>query len=130
MDQLTDQLYGSARQTSSLYLKLWPVRIFEDLPFSLYIVLASESYKGLVYKIKLNCTKIYFSPLFVKSIQVTSNKITKVYSTLELYSRLTKKRNSFEIVELIARMYPNVYFRWTTFITKQNTSFRVSLILE
>ena len=39
----TDQLDGS------LYLKPWPVRIFEDSPFSLYIVAASESDEGLVF---------------------------------------------------------------------------------
>ena len=44
----TDQLDRPAGQTSSFYLKPWPVRIFEDLPFSLYIVAASESDKGLV----------------------------------------------------------------------------------
>ena len=38
-----DQLDGPAGTTS------WPVPIFEDLPFSLYIVAASESDKGLVY---------------------------------------------------------------------------------
>ena len=38
-----DQLDGSDGQTSSLYLKPWPVSIFEDSPFSLYIVTASES---------------------------------------------------------------------------------------
>ena len=44
----TDQLDRSAGQTSSFYLKPWPVRIFEDFPFSLYIVAASESDEGLV----------------------------------------------------------------------------------
>ena len=44
----TDQLDGTAGRTSSFYLKPWPVRIFEDFPFSLYIVAASESDKGLV----------------------------------------------------------------------------------
>ena len=44
----TDQLDRSARRISSLHLKPWPVRIFEDLPFSLYIVAASESDEGLV----------------------------------------------------------------------------------
>ena len=46
----TDQLDGSAGQTSSLYLKPWPVRIFEDSPLSLYVVAASESDEGLVFK--------------------------------------------------------------------------------
>ena len=31
-----------------VYLKPWPVRIFEDWPFSSYIVAASESDEGLV----------------------------------------------------------------------------------
>ena len=48
----TDQLDGPADrpagQTSSFYLKPWPVRIFKDFPFSLYIVAATESDKGLV----------------------------------------------------------------------------------
>ena len=43
-----DQLDGRAGQTSSFYLKPWPFRIFEDYPFSLYIVAASESDEGLV----------------------------------------------------------------------------------
>ena len=45
----TNQLDGPAGQTSSFYLKPWPVRIFEDYPFSLYIVAASESDEGLVF---------------------------------------------------------------------------------
>ena len=45
----TNQLDGPAGQTSSFYLKPWPVRIFEDFPFSLYIVEASESDEGLVF---------------------------------------------------------------------------------
>ena len=58
---MTDQLDGSARrirdmeqlegpdgQTSDLFLRFWPVCIFENQPFSLYIVAASESYEGLV----------------------------------------------------------------------------------
>ena len=44
----TDQRDEPAGQTSSFYLKPWPVRIFKDFPFSLYIVAASESDKGLV----------------------------------------------------------------------------------
>ena len=44
----TDQLDRPAGRTSSFYLKPWPVRIFEDFPFSLYIVAASESDEGLV----------------------------------------------------------------------------------
>ena len=43
-----DQLDGPAGWTSSLYLKPWPVRIFKDWPFSLYIVTASESDVGFV----------------------------------------------------------------------------------
>ena len=45
----TEQLDGSAGWTSFFYLKPWPVRIFEDFPFSLYIVTASESDEGLVF---------------------------------------------------------------------------------
>ena len=45
----TDQLDGPAGQTSSFYLKPWPVPIFEDFRFSLYIVAASESDEGLVF---------------------------------------------------------------------------------
>ena len=45
----TDQMDVSAGQTSSFYLKPWPVRIFEDYPFGLYIVAASESDEGLVF---------------------------------------------------------------------------------
>ena len=44
----TDQLDGLAGQTSSFYLKPWPIHTFEDFPFSLYIVAASESDEGLV----------------------------------------------------------------------------------
>ena len=36
----------------SLYLKPWTVRIFEDWPFSMYIVAASESDEGLVFLLK------------------------------------------------------------------------------
>ena len=41
------------------YLKTWPVCIFKDFPFSLYIVAASESNEGLVlgylvFKVKLD----------------------------------------------------------------------------
>ena len=47
----TDQIYGSASQTSwtdqFFFLKPWPIRIFEDLPFSLYFGAASESDEGL-----------------------------------------------------------------------------------
>ena len=39
----------SAGRTSSLYSKPWSVCIFEDWPFSLYIVAAFESNEGLVY---------------------------------------------------------------------------------
>ena len=44
----TDQLDRPAGQTIFFYLKHWSVRIFEDFPFSLYIVAASESDEGLV----------------------------------------------------------------------------------
>ena len=38
--------------TSSLYLKSWPIRLFEDLPFSLYVFAASESDKAIFYSEK------------------------------------------------------------------------------
>ena len=48
----TDQMDRPAGRiswrTSSIYLKPWPLRIFEHWPFSLYIVTASESDEGLV----------------------------------------------------------------------------------
>ena len=44
----TDQLDRPAGRISLFYLKPWPVRLFEDFPFSLYIVAASESDEGLV----------------------------------------------------------------------------------
>ena len=44
----TDKLDRPAGRTSYFYLKPWPVRIFKDFPFSLYIVAASESDEGLV----------------------------------------------------------------------------------
>ena len=43
-----DQLNSPAGRTSSFYLKFWPICIFKDFPFSLYIVVASEPDKGLV----------------------------------------------------------------------------------
>ena len=46
-----DQLDRPAGETSFFYLKPWPVRVFEDFPFSLYIVAASESDEGLVYPV-------------------------------------------------------------------------------
>ena len=49
----TDQLDGPAGRTSSLYLKTWPVHIFEDWPFSLYFGAASESDEGLVFFLTL-----------------------------------------------------------------------------
>ena len=44
----TDQLDRPAGRTSPFYFKPWPVRILKDFPFSLYIVAAFESDKGLV----------------------------------------------------------------------------------
>ena len=105
-----DQLNGLAGQTSwmtsSFYLKLWPVRIFEDFPFSLYIVAASESDEGLVLcpsiststtlQKFINCIWIHFAnalctlhlghyivhsvyalPLFKKSTKTIFNKYLK-----------------------------------------------------
>ena len=54
----TDQLDGPAGRTSSFYLKPWPVCIFEDFLFSLYIVTASESDEGLVC-LKINDSFLY-----------------------------------------------------------------------
>ena len=45
-----DQLVRPVKQTSWTD-QPWPVRIFEDFPFSLYIVAASESDEGLVFSI-------------------------------------------------------------------------------
>ena len=47
----TDQLDRQAGWTNHFDLKPWPVHvhIFEDFPFSLYFVAASEFDKGLVY---------------------------------------------------------------------------------
>ena len=45
---VVDQVDGSAGRISFFYLKPWPVRIFEDFLFSLYIVAASESDQGIV----------------------------------------------------------------------------------
>ena len=56
----TDQLDGPAGRTSSFYLKPWPVRIFEDYPFSLYIVAASESDEGLVFGCQLIFNELKF----------------------------------------------------------------------
>ena len=44
----TDQLDGPAGQIISFDLKPWPVRLFKEFPFSLYIVAASESDEGIV----------------------------------------------------------------------------------
>ena len=44
----TDQLDGPAGWTSSLFLKPWPVCIFEDWLFSLYIVALFESDESFV----------------------------------------------------------------------------------
>ena len=56
----TDQLDWPIGRTSSLYLKTWPVCIFEDWPFSLYVVAASESDRGIVFSWRDGCI------LFVK----------------------------------------------------------------
>ena len=47
---LTSVLERPAGWTSSLYLNPFPVRIFEDWPFSLYIVASPESDERLVFK--------------------------------------------------------------------------------
>ena len=59
---LMDQLDGSARQTSSFYLKPWSVRLFKDFPFSLYIVPASESDEGLVFNGIFSETQLWMVP--------------------------------------------------------------------
>ena len=43
----TDQLNGPGGCTSSFHLKPWPVCIFEDFPFSLYIVQLPSPTKAL-----------------------------------------------------------------------------------
>ena len=53
----TDQLDRPAGHTSSFYLKPWPVRIFEDFPFSLYVDAASAA-EGLVISILLTSRNI------------------------------------------------------------------------
>ena len=63
----TDQLDRPAGRTSSFYLKPWPVCIFEDFPFSLYIVAASESDEGLVFSV------IYFSLIWRKLTGASEN---------------------------------------------------------
>ena len=55
----TDQLDGPAGRISSLYLKPWPVCIFKDWPFSLYIVTASESDEGLIFNWRLSLVCFY-----------------------------------------------------------------------
>ena len=59
-DQLDSPADRPAGQTSYFYLKPWPVRIFAYFPFSLYIVAASESDKGLVFEKLATWAKIAF----------------------------------------------------------------------
>ena len=68
----TNQLDGPAGQTSSFYLKPWPVRIFEDYPFSLYIVAASESDEGLVLLFGEIWTRIFqkYCRVFILRINI------------------------------------------------------------
>ena len=40
--------HPTAQTPMSVYLKPWPVCLFEDLPFSLHIVTASKSDKGIL----------------------------------------------------------------------------------
>ena len=79
----TDQLNGLAGQTSwmtsSFYLKLWPVRIFEDFPFSLYIVTASESDEGLVL-----CPSISTSTTLQEFINCILNSLCKCTTHIAL----------------------------------------------
>ena len=50
IDQL-DRPAGQTSRTDKFFLfEAWPVRIFKDFPFSLYIVEASEYDEGLVFK--------------------------------------------------------------------------------
>ena len=65
----TEQMDESAGRNRSLYLKPWPVRIFEDWPFSLYIIAASESDEGLV----LNQT--LFGPNFFHNSKFLGQKL-------------------------------------------------------
>ena len=64
-----DQLDRPAGRTSSFYLKPWPVSIFEDFPFSLYIVAASESDEGLVSKNASFLIKAVFRKFSGKSLE-------------------------------------------------------------
>ena len=66
-----DQVNGDrpAGRTSSVYLKPWPVCIFKDLCFSLYIVAASESDEGLVYIMSNRSTK----KLYFEHFEITPN---------------------------------------------------------
>ena len=69
----TDRLDRPAGRTIYLYLKPWPVRIFKEWPFSVYIVAASESDEGLyifltekgVLKYPLNGLKIPMKPPWI-----------------------------------------------------------------
>ena len=62
----TDQLDRPAGKTSSFYLKPWPVRIFKDLPFSLYIV-----NKGLV---EFNRIKLVQLDIFPRNVNANLPK--------------------------------------------------------
>ena len=51
----TDQLDRPAGCASSFYLKPWPIRIFKEFSFSLYIVAASESNEVLLTSMRKGC---------------------------------------------------------------------------
>ena len=94
-----DQLDRPVGWTSYFYLKPWPVRIFKDWTFSLYIVAASMSVKDLVYlsilfysrilnmckKVKLNTWKIYWDMRPTVGSDVTLCKIWSVISWYRIY---------------------------------------------
>ena len=91
----TDQLEEPAWRTSSLYLKPWPVCIFEDWPFSLYFVAASESDEGLVY-IFLAFFDIDFFCIF----SISDEKIRNVTSLTHFW------KNSLILRKLYIPLWP------------------------
>ena len=75
----SDQLDVPAGQNSwtdqFFFLKTWPVCIFEDFPFSLYIVAASESDEALVFLILPSSSWSLFSEIdLIPSSYICSSK--------------------------------------------------------
>ena len=100
----TDQLNGPAGQTSSLYLKPWPVRIFEDFPFSLYIVAASESDEGLVWYLQVYKTSYVY--LQVQSLHT---------STHSYFFILASTKNKLCILGKFYKYTKQAMYTWTIF---------------